>query len=151
YTVKRPQVFQKLNNQGRPVPGTSIVVNDMDDHPMRFAPLTVKNAKTNRDNYLYELDTEFLFVTAFVARSDQSMKIVPLACVTWRAEWHAEYHWVGGQCIPYPVKGVFKVDPWQKGLPKGATMGRTSRSLADKIVNPTTDAAKTGPVVLTNA
>jgi hypothetical protein len=151
YTVKRPTVMHKLNKFGRPVPGRSIVVNDMDDHPMRFAPLTIRNTNTNQDNFLYQLDTEYLFISAFVARNDQAKKIIPLAYVTWRAEWHAEYHWVSGQCIPYPVKGAFKVDPWQKGLPEGATMGRTGSSLADKIRNPTTDPAQTGNQVLTAA
>jgi hypothetical protein len=119
----------------------------MDDHPMRFAPLNVRNAKTDQDNFLYKLDMDYYFVSAFVARNEQTKKILPLAHVVWHAEWHAEYHWVGGQCKPYPVKGAFTVQPWKKGLPEQTPI-RTARSVSDKIMNPTTDPAKLGNEVL---
>ena len=82
------------------------------------------------------------------ARNEQSKKIMPLAHVVWHADWHAEYHWANGACIPYPVKGALKVEPWKKGPPDQATVGRTARYVTDKITNPTSDPAKTGNAVL---
>jgi hypothetical protein len=148
YSVRRPTVMQKLNERGKPVPGVSTVTNDMDDHPMRFAPLSVRNEETNQENFLYRLDLEYHFVSAFVARNEQSKKIMPLAHVVWHADWHAEYHWANGACIPYPVKGALKVEPWKKGPPDQAAVGRTARYVTDKITNPTSDPAKTGNAVL---
>jgi hypothetical protein len=141
YMNKRPPVaFAKLDNKARAVPGIWTASTDMDDHPVLIVPLTRRNDVTNENNYLYQLDRQLLFVTTFVARDTTSRAITPLAYVTWRAEWHAQYHWAGGDCIPYPVHGALEVGRPAKGAPTGKDVLR--KDLADRVIHPVEDESK---------
>jgi hypothetical protein len=115
---RAPVIFPKRNNKGSLVPGVSTVVADMDDHPNARMRLAFQNKETGMVTYLAQAMREVYFVTAFVVR-DQQKKITILAHVCWRALWKAQYHWVGGDCMPYPVAGTFDAEKPIKGPPTG--------------------------------
>ena len=132
---RMPVIFPKRTNKGTLVPGFSIVVADMDDHPSTRMSVVFDNKETGKLNYLAQAIREVYFLTAFVYRDEKS-KIEILAHVSWRTLWKARYHWVGGNCIPYPVTGTFDADKPVKGPPTGPIWGRTGSSLAEKITKP---------------
>ena len=104
--LRSPVIFPKRTNHGNLIPGVATVLSDMDDHPNSRMSVAILNKGTNKVNYLAQAIREAYFVTAFVIRDKQG-KIKILAHVCWRALWKARYHWVGGDCIPYPVVGTF--------------------------------------------
>jgi hypothetical protein len=107
-----------------------------------YKSVAFENKETGKVNYLTQAIREIYFLTAFVFRNRQS-KIEILAHLCWRALWKARYHWVGGNCIPYPVVGVFDAGKSMKGAPTEPIWGRTGSSLAEKITKPATDPDET--------
>jgi hypothetical protein len=135
FNLRPPVIFPKRTNNGNLVPGIATVLSDMDDHPNTRMRVAFPNKETNKVNYLAQAMRQAYFVTAFVIRDKQG-KIRILAHVCWRALWKARYHWVGGNCIPYPVVGTFDAGKSITGPPTLPTWGRTGGSLAAKITNP---------------
>jgi hypothetical protein len=148
--LRTPVIFPKRDRKGTLVPGISTVVTDMDDHPAFRMRLAFQNKETGTLNYLAQAIREAYFVTAFVTRDSQG-KIKIMAHVTWKALWNAQFHWVGGNCIPHPVVGAFAASESVNGPPTGSIFGRTSGSVADKIINPTTDPAETANALMRTA
>ena len=149
--LRAPAVMPKRNPRGDVVPGITLAMNTMDDHPSRRMTTAFKNKTTGAINYIAEALEQKLFLTAFVAREESTKKITTLGYVTWQAEWKAKYRWAGGRCLPYGQGGALKVDKPVQGAPSQASvMGHTGASMAAKITNPTTDANETANTITKN-